>query len=96
MQADEQADELAGTLFFGDNLEVLRTQFPDACIDLIYLDPPFNSNANYSVLFRDESGRAGDAQIQAFEDTWHWGPASEEALAELVAGPAADITTGGG
>ncbi len=51
------ADELSGTLFFGDNLSVMREHIPDQSIDLIYLDPPFNSNADYNVLFEDESGR---------------------------------------
>jgi site-specific DNA-methyltransferase (adenine-specific) len=47
----------ANTLFYGDNLSILREHIPDESIDLIYLDPPFNSNRNYNVLFRDESGR---------------------------------------
>lgn len=59
-------------LFCGDNLEILREYLSDASVDLIYLDPPFNSNRNYNVLFRDESGIEADAQITAFEDTWHW------------------------
>ena len=66
-------DNLAGKLFYGDNLEVLRRDFPSESVDLIYLDPPFNSNATYNVLFRDEAGEAPPAQIEAFADTWHWG-----------------------
>ena len=58
-------------LFYGDNLEVLRDRILDASIDLIYLDPPFNSNQTYNVLFKSESGEASSAQIQAFDDTWH-------------------------
>jgi site-specific DNA-methyltransferase (adenine-specific) len=57
---------------------------PDESIDLIYLDPPFNSNRNYNVLFKDESGREAEAQIEAFEDTWHWSEAAEETYRELV------------
>ena len=53
---------MTNTLYYGDNLEVLRT-FPDACVDLIYLDPPFNSNAGYNVLFKSVSGAGADAQI---------------------------------
>ena len=77
-------DDLHGKLFYGDNLEVLRRDFPDESVDLVYLDPPFNSNATYNVLFRDESGRAPQAQIEAFVDTWHWGAESQRALEELL------------
>ena len=76
--------DLSGTLFFGDNLAVMREQIPDQSIDLIYLDPPFNSNADYNVLFEDEAGRAAPSQILAYEDTWHWGHESERALADLL------------
>ena len=51
------------TLYYGDNLKVLREHIADASIDLIYLDPPFNSNCSYNVLFKDESGNSSDAQI---------------------------------
>ena len=64
-------------LYYGDNLDILRRYIPDESVDLIYLDPPFNSNAAYSVIFKDESGRGSDAQITAFDDTWHWGPDAE-------------------
>ena len=61
-------------LWFGDNLEVLRDRdnFPNDSIDLIYLDPPFNSNANYNMLFKESTGEMSHAQIEAFEDTWQW------------------------
>lgn len=72
------------TLFYGDNLPILRQHIPDESVDLIYLDPPFNSNRNYNVLFKDESGRAADAQIQAFADTWHWGPSAEACFHEIT------------
>ncbi len=73
-------------LYYGDNLEILRSReyFPDECVDLIYLDPPFNSNRNYNVLFKSESGADSEAQITAFEDTWHWGETAEETYRELV------------
>src|SRR3990172_4170934 len=71
------------TLYYGDNLPILRG-FPDACVDLVYLDPPFNSNATYNAIFRDESGNTSDAQIKAFEDTWHWGPEAERHYEYLV------------
>ena len=75
-------------LYYGDNLDILRNPhyFPNECVDLIYLDPPFNSARSYNVLFKDESGRASEAQITAFEDTWHWGPQAEHTYHDLVAG----------
>jgi len=72
------------TLFYGDNLNILRDYIPDKSIDLIYLDPPFNSNRNYNVLFKDESGQDSEAQITAFEDTWHWDRSAEDTYHELV------------
>ena len=75
-------------LYFGDNLEVLRKHIPVDSIDLIYLDPPFNSNATYNMLFKEPSGEQSAAQIAAFDDTWKWGPQAEEAFDEAVlAGP---------
>ncbi len=71
-------------LYFGDNLSVLREHIPDASVDLIYLDPPFNSNATYNVLFKERSGEDSAAQITAFDDTWHWTLESERAYQEVV------------
>jgi site-specific DNA-methyltransferase (adenine-specific) len=73
------------TLFYGDNLPILREHIADESVDLIYLDPPFNSNESYNVLFRDESGAAAEAQIRAFDDTWHWSPSAEETYQHIVA-----------
>ena len=70
-------------LYYGDNLDILRRYIPDESVDLVYLDPPFNSNRTYSAIFADESGRKSDAQIHAFEDSWHWGPTPEAHLAYL-------------
>jgi site-specific DNA-methyltransferase (adenine-specific) len=72
------------TLFYGDNLAIMREYIPDESVDLVYLDPPFNSNRNYNVLFRDESGRYSEAQIEAFEDTWHWSETAEDTYNALV------------
>jgi adenine specific DNA methylase Mod len=72
------------TLFYGDNLDILRDYLIDECVDLVYLDPPFNSNRNYNVLFKDEQGLDSEAQIVAFEDTWHWGPETEHAYYHLI------------
>ena len=60
---------MPNTLFYGDNLQVLRDHIPGASVDLVYLDPPFNSNASYNVLFREKSGEDSPAQIKAFTDT---------------------------
>ncbi len=73
------------TLFYGDNLDILREYIPSESVDLVYLDPPFNSARNYNVLFRDESGKHSEAQIEAFEDTWHWGESAERTYHRLVA-----------
>ncbi len=67
----------SNTLFYGDNLSILREHIADASVDLVYLDPPFNSSRNYNVLFKDEAGKDSESQITAFEDTWHWGQDAE-------------------
>lgn len=85
------------TLFYGDNLDILREYFIDECVDLVYLDPPFNSNRSYNVLFKDEGGLESEAQITAFEDTWHWMPSTEHAFFQIAThGPekVAGIMTG--
>ena len=74
----------ANKLYFGDNLDILRENVADESVDLIYLDPPFNSNATYNVLFRERSGDDSAAQITAFEDTWRWSIESEIAFQDVV------------
>ena len=75
-------------LYFGDNLDILRENVADESVDLIYLDPPFNSNATYNVLFRERTGEDSAAQITAFDDTWNWSVESEIAFQDVVtAGP---------
>jgi site-specific DNA-methyltransferase (adenine-specific) len=71
-------------LYYGDNLDVLRNEIASESVDLIYLDPPFNSNANYNVLFKSKTGEGADAQITAFEDTWHWNDKAEDAFDQVV------------
>lgn len=73
-------------LYYGDNLEVLRAQIADASIDLVYLDPPFNSNAGYNVLFKSPGGAGADASIEAFDDTWTWGNSAREAMMDIAQG----------
>ncbi len=73
------------TLFYGDNLPIMREHLPSESVDLVYLDPPFNSNRNYNVLFREESGKHSEAQIEVFEDTWHWNEHADKTYRDLVA-----------
>jgi len=73
-------------LYYGDNLEILRKYVPDESVDLIYLDPPFNSQRAYNVIFQDKTGKAAAAQIQAFEDTWTWTPDAQATFDELMTG----------
>src|SRR5205814_3901765 len=68
------------TLYYGDNLKILRDYIKEESVDLIYLDPPFNSNRDYNVLFKEQSGEPAQAQIKAFTDTWKW---SEHAFSEF-------------
>ena len=83
------AESTPNKLYFGDNLNILREHVADESVDLIYLDPPFNSNATYNVLFQEKSGEQSAAQITAFEDTWHWTLDSEYAYQDVVTnGPA--------
>jgi site-specific DNA-methyltransferase (adenine-specific) len=76
----------ANALFFGDNFDFLKNPayFPDEFVDLIYLDPPFNSNRAYNVIFKEKSGAGSDAQIQAFEDVWYYDSAATVAAAEAL------------
>jgi site-specific DNA-methyltransferase (adenine-specific) len=80
--------------YFGDNLHILREYIPDESVDLIYLDPPFNSNASYNLLFKSpDKTRWADAQIATFDDTWSWGDAAEETFEDVtsVPGKPADV-----
>lgn len=72
------------TLFYGDNLAILRNEIPSDSVDLIYLDPPFNSQSNYNILYSEVSGQQSKAQIEAFEDTWHWNATAEEAFDDVL------------
>ena len=73
-------------LYYGDNLEVLTRHIPDGWVDLVYLDPPFNSRRSYNLLFRNDAGESSPAQVTAFEDTWEWGEQAEREFGELVRG----------
>lgn len=75
---------MANHLYYGDNLDILRAHIKDETVDLIYLDPPFNSQANYNILFKAPSGAQSEAQIEAFEDNWHWNQKTEQAFDEVM------------
>ncbi len=72
------------TLYYGDNLDILRRYVGDETVDLVYLDPPFNSKANYNMLFKEHDGTNSAAQFQAFEDTWHWDHVAAAAYQEVA------------
>ena len=82
---------MSGTLYFGDNLDVLREHVADASVDLIYLDPPFNSKATYAILFRSPDGSKSSSQIKAFEDTWSWNDSSEQAFDDVMGAGRTDV-----
>ncbi len=75
---------MENTLFYGDNLDILRRHIPDESVDLVYLDPPFNSKADYNILFREPMGEQSRARITAFGDTWHWTGESEKTFQEML------------
>jgi DNA modification methylase len=77
---------VSNVLYYGDNLEILRRHIPDESVDLVYLDPPFNSNRSYNILFKQKTGEESQAQIEAFDDTWTWSHEAEEHYQELVGG----------
>jgi DNA modification methylase len=83
---------MENTLFYGDNLNVLREKLTDNSIDLIYLDPPFNSKRSYNVLFTTPKGFQSEAQITAFEDSWTWGDQAEREYAELLHQPNTNVS----
>ncbi len=75
---------MENTLYYGDNLDILKRYIKDESIDLVYLDPPFKSSQNYNILFKEKNGSQAASQIRAFEDTWTWSQEDEAIYAELV------------
>ena len=82
---------MTNRLYYGDNLDVLRNEIHSESIDLVYLDPPFNSNANYNILFESPFGVGADSQIEAFEDTWHWNDKAEAAFHDVMRSGNTDV-----
>lgn len=71
-------------LYYGDNIDILRKYIKDDSVDLIYLDPPFNSKADYNILYKEPAGSMSTAQITAFEDTWHWTDKTNNTFQEII------------
>jgi DNA modification methylase len=88
MAAPMHADPNKNALYYGDNLDVLRGHMAAASVDLVYLDPPFNSNRSYSLLFKEKSGNESQAQLEAFDDTWTWSQETEGLYLDLLNGTA--------
>lgn len=84
---------MANQLYYGDNLAILRDHVRDDSVDLIYLDPPFNSDAAYNVLFTAPAGQRSESQVEAFQDTWHWGESSARAFEEVMRSPHTALAT---
>src|ERR1017187_5244567 len=82
---------MTNQLYYGDNLQVLRASVATESVDLVYLDPPFNSQTTYNVLFKAPSGEQSKAQIEAFEDTWHWNDRAENAFDEVMKSSNGDV-----
>ena len=80
----ENGPGMTNKLYYGDNLQVLRESIKDESVDLVYLDPPFNSASDYNILFKSPKGVSSQAQIEAFKDTWHWGPEAEDAFDDVM------------
>ena len=74
-------------LYFGDNLDILPAYIADASVDLVYLDPPFNSKRSYNVIFEGPGATPARAQVEAFQDTWTWTPDTQAAFEKLVTSP---------
>lgn len=92
-ETEPGAKAMAGLnhLHYGDNLQVLRVSIATESVDLVYLDPPFNSKATYNVLFKAPGGEQSEAQIEAFEDTWHWNDHAERAFDDVMQSGNGDV-----
>src|SRR5690349_8697982 len=73
-------------LYYGDNLDILRRYIKDESVELIHLDPPFNSSQDYNVLYAEQDGTRAAAQIRAYSDTWSWNQIASRAYFDFVTG----------
>src|SRR5437773_1703626 len=80
----QEKSRMDNKLFYGDNLDILQRYVKDESVDLVYLDPPFNSNTTYNVLFAEQDGSRAAAQIKAFGDTWQWDQSAAAAFESVV------------
>jgi site-specific DNA-methyltransferase (adenine-specific) len=80
-------------LYYGDNYEVLKRYIKDESVDLVYLDPPFNSRQDYNVLFAEKDGSQSSSQIHALEDTWEWNIDAQRAYEQIVEQRAGGLPT---
>jgi len=83
-------NDIKNKLFYGDNLDIMREYIADGSVDLVYLDPPFNSKRAYNQIFKDKEGKYPPSQIEAFNDTWSWGEEASIAFDELSRPPYTD------
>ena len=81
---EQQSSMASNSLYYGDNLDILRRYIRDESVDLVYLDPPFKSNQTYNVLFQEKDGSQSASQIKAFVDTWQWDEAAARSYEETV------------
>jgi site-specific DNA-methyltransferase (adenine-specific) len=79
-------------LYYGDILQILREHIKDESVDLVYLDPWFNSQGSYNVLFKSPTGKGSQAQIEAFDDTWYWNDSAEESFDDVMKGSNGSIS----
>ena len=75
---------MENTLCYGDNLSALRDHIAPESVELVYLDPPFNSKQSYNVLYKSATGSDSKAQVEAFTDTWKWGDDAQNALDQIM------------